>query len=647
MPKTSIFAIVLVAVFCFAGCNWFGAGSGGSGGGGGQPSSEDFPDDRVQQGSTGFPSTDYDSEEDEQAQNEARAEITQGIRATYIPKADETTDDAVLQTDRDKFNENAALQYEIVARAILYELVGHYGETDGAAGETITYEFFADTSLLPSEDATETTINLEANTPYQANNTLLEGWDYAIEQQISGLSGSYNENTNTWTVERTYSTSAAWNFSLGTSMIGNNYNDTFVNTFTPYVQINLMEYFLNLPITPLSTLLGLGTGALQAQINEYVAQIDKLGINANQEYADFLYTYIIDVIVGSSAMNRETASFTYDEPMDTYEITVPGENPDEPETTETITVYYDMDGTSAHTFTSSTIYKYNLQSNIRALVDKIAGTYDTSGNVVTPAISAEFPTYTRLEITDIAPEKFFTSGTTDEISKLDNMDYREYTSVVWYPDGIQSMNENFETVIDTESKIWQFDYLTLMIDSQNDITLDIYLRLHINGENHIAHITRINTDSTQSFDYEITPENEKDENGVEDITQESFFLEDKTNLSMVYIPLFLPDYKTQLVDEGITNAAQKTFYNEENAYKNTFAGKLGSSVAYGESGEDFIVTNHYGETVDLSSYALCADSQDFVEVIFVPQRTQGEDYDYSFKFLINDMILGEIATEEN
>ena len=647
MPKTSIFAMVLVAVFCFAGCNWFGAGTGGSGGSGGQPSSDDFPDDRVQQGNTGFPSVDYDSEEDEQQQNAARAEITQGIRATYIPKADETTDDAILQADRDKFNENAALQYEIVARAILYNLVGHYGETDGTSGETVIYEFYADTSLLPSGDASETTVILEGNTPYQANNTLLEGWDYAIEQQISGLDGTYDENTDTWTVERVYSTSAAWNFSLGTSMMGSNYNDTFVNTFTPYVQINLMEYFLKLPITPLSSLESMGPTALNAQINEYVAQIDKLGITANQEYADFLYTYIVDVIVGSGAMNRETASFTYDEPMDTYEITVPSENPDEPDTTETVTVYYDMDGTSAHTFTSNTIYKYNYESNIRTLVDMIAGTYDSNGNEVTPAISAEFPTYTRLEITDIAPEKFFTSGTTDEVSKLDNMDYREYSSVVWYPDGIQSMNENFETIIDTESKIWQFDYLTFMIDSKNDITLDIYLRLHINGENHIAHITRINTDSTQSYDYEFTKEYETDDSGLADITQDSFFLEEKTNLSMIYIPLFLPDYKTQLVDEGITNSAEKIFYNEENAYKNTFAGKLGSSVSFGGEGDDFIVTNHYGETVDLSSYALCADELDFVEVIFVPQRTQGEDYDYSFKFMINDMIFGEIITEES
>ncbi len=641
MPKKSIFSMIILVAFCFAGCNWF---SGPNTVPSDQVNPDDFTDDRLQSGEVTPPSLDYDGSAVDAETNAEYAQLTQGIRATYIPNATDTTDDAVLQADRDKFNENVALQYEIVARTILYTLVGHYGEESGIEAQDLVYEFYADTSLLPSGEPSSTTVHIDANTPTQGDTTLLEGHDYAIEHVISGLTGTYDVNTSSWTVERTYSTDTSWNFNLGANMIGDNYNETFVETFTPYVQLNLMEYALGYPLTSYETMEFLGPTAIRLAINEAVYQIDKLGITANQEYADFLYTYIQDTIIGTTAINREAETISYTEPSYTYEVETPAENPDDPPTVTTETVYYDMDGTDAHTFTSSTIYKYDYLGTIREIVDLVAGTYDSSGNTLTPAISVDFPTYTRLEITDIDPNLFFTTGTDEDVSKLNNMDYQEYKSVVWYPNGISNINADGDTVLDFEQKLWQFDMLFPYIDSKNDITLDIFLRLHIDGENYIKHVFRIHTDSTQSFDYDNSSGNLT--NPDTEINTDAFFTEDKTNSALIYTPLFFPE-QNELLITGIENTLEKTFYSEENSYKNVFAGKLGSSVSFGDSGEDYIITNHFGEEVDLSGYYLCTDEAGFVEMIFVPVYDQGEDYDYTFKFMLTSMFLGDTELDIN
>ncbi len=643
--RNSIICMLLLVVFCFAGCDWFS----GSNLTPGNDENYQFDDDRIQQGDVIYPELDHDSSVYEAQDNEDRALATQSVRATYMPGAYETTDDAELQADRNKFNENAAYQYEIVAYTILYYLVGNYGYIDGQTGEEVVYTFFADTSYLQHNEQESTTISLPVISPHQENDIYLQGYDGAIEQQIAGLLGEYNydatSGTGTWTIERNYETTYKWNFSLN-SAVTSSYNEQFIDEFLPYVQINLMEYGLNHEITPVSQLMTLGPTQLEALIREYVAEIDKLGITANQNYADFIYNYIRDTIIGSNAMNRETMTFIYDEPSDTYTISgePDPENPDEP-TQEVITVYYDVDNNpDTHSFTVNSvngIYKYNYEETIQQIVDLVAGTYDASGNVLTPAISAEFPTYTRVEMVDISPDLFYTTGTDDEIRRLDNMPYMEYQSVIIYPNGQRTGDENFDTVIDYDNKIWQFDYVNFFIDSVSDITLDIYLRLHIDGENYIAHITRIQTDADQGFDYAPSRVGEDNEEDTEQSDEDTFFPDYQSNVGLTYVPLFLPGQTNNLAN-GIENTQSIESYAESKEYKSLFIGKLGESANY-----DFTtieITNHYGEEVSLE-LALCTDSADFVEFIFVPQKTQGDDYDYRFKFMIKDSYWGSVLQE--
>ena len=628
MQKNSFIGVLLAVVLCFGGCSWFGGGTTLPSGDG---DNIGYNDDRVQTGETTIPSLDYDNEESEKQELEQRTAVTQGVRATYTPKAGEKTDDAVLQADRDKFDENASYQYELVAKTILYYLVGNYGYVDGNSGETMIYEFYADTSLLPSGDLTSLEISLNEVKPYQANDVRLSGWDNAIEQQITGLSGTYDTNTKQWSVERTYSSDYKWNFSLNTST-NSNYNSLFIETFTPYIQLNLMEYFIlgENNVTPFGTMLGYGPSQIEYMINELVLKIDKLGIEANQDYADFLKSYITNTVIGAKAYYRETQTFNYNEPSYTYTVEKEPFDPENPEYEE-ITVYYDMDNNSATTsISTNNWYKYDYASTIQQIVEYVAGTYDAEGQEITPAISKSFPTYTRLEITDVSPNLFFSSGTTEnDIKKLNNMDYKEYQSVVWYPDGIITYDKDMNVQINNDLKKWQFNCAYLYIDSKENITLDVYMRLHLAGENQIKHVGRYFTDITQSYDSNGQTLDEKG-----NFTDESYFSEKQMNSMLIFTPYFFGD-DCVISNDGVENSATKTFYADDNAYKNTFAGKLGSSVAFGQ---ELVVTNHFGEEVDLSMYNLCADECDFVELIFVPQKTDSTQ-DCSFKFMIKDILL--------
>ncbi len=622
MRKNAFLGVLLAVALCFSGCDWFGGYDPTPGQGGGSGT----PDDRIQTGDTTNPKPDYDPTEDDKAEMEMYSSISQGIRATYTPKVGERTSDAVLQADRDKYTQNAKLQYEIVAHTILYYLVGNYGYEGGNTGETVLYEFYADRSLLPADEKFNTSIDLPVIKPYQANDARKSGWDSAIEQQITGITGTYDTENDIWQISRTTSNTYKWNFSLNNT-VNAEYNANYIDTFTPYVTLNLMEYFIlgENNITPLSTLLSYGPSQLELEINKLVAKVEKLGISADKAYADFLNEYIRDTIIGTNAINRESMTFTYNAPSGQKKV-----EPFDPENPEYETIYYDMDGTGRQTVSTNSWYKYDYSSTIQSIVDIVAGRYNTNGENLSPAISADFPTYTRLEITDISPEAFYTAGEkVGDIYKLNSMDYREYQSVVWYPKGIISFNEeDLKSYADTSVKKWLFNSLELSIDTKQDITLDIYMRIHRGGGDTIQHMARYNTDVTKSFDYENQYLTED-----LDCTDESFFADTKMNSMLIYTPYFLGDDYV-LSNEGIENTTAKKFYYEQNSYKNTFAGKLGKSISFGKN---LTVTNYFGEEVDLSNYNLCNDENDFVELIFVP-KVQENITDYSFKFLIKDTL---------
>ena len=655
----------LTMTFTFAGCSfpWSGEGTGGGGSG-----SSGNGGHNIQTGETTYPEfPGVDTSETEAQMAEYYDSITQGVRATYLPDVDEKTDDAVLQADRDKYQENAAYQYEVVATYILHTLQGEYGE--GVSSSSLDYEFYADTSLLPVDDLSETTVDLPAITPSTGVSFRMETNANAIDAPVNGL--IYQGETLT----PVYDDGLAWVMNGATG---------FVSRYTQRVQANLMELALGLDLS---------SNASVQDIQDYAKQIEKLGIPQTLEYRNSVFDYIANNIIGSSLMTREDQTLTWTEPYYTTQHSRQVQTGVDSEgnpiyTTEYYTLYhyYDMSTGGMHpatetpinyTFTSATAYKFGYAETINEILDAVLGTFDSTGEQLTTGFTADFPTYTRAELTDVDTYRFYTSYNNElgeeERQVITTMDYKEYNSVVVYPKGTVAYDEEGNEVIDTEQPFWQFDMLTFCIDSINDITLDIYMRIHLNGQDTIIHLTRMNTDSTQDYDFESETENIEDwfytENDqIIGYIPEFYFLEDKTNLRMLYLPDYLPEATTDLLATGIENTTNRTFYQDkragspeddgyyeielENVYKNTFAGKLGSATTFDNAenvNERLTVNNFYGEIVDLSDKYLCQDECDFVEFIFdvVEDPTKPADYDYSFKFMIKAIFWGFPNEEQN
>ena len=648
--------------FTFAGCSLpWGSSDTGSGGGSGSGSGNGGGHN-IQTGETTrpeFPGVDIDPAESETQMAEYYDSITQGVRATYLPDVDEVSSDTVLQADREKYLENAAYQYEIVATYILHSLQGEYGE--GVSSSSLNYEFYADTSLLPTSDLSEINISLPAITPSTGVSFRFETNAGAIDAPVNGV--QYAGDGVTAPV---YDSSLAWQMNGATG---------FVERHKQLVQANLMEIALGHEISSTTS---------ATQIEEYAKEIEKLGIPQTLEFRDAVYDYIANYIIGADLMARENETLSWVEPYYSWVETIEHEETNEDGSTTTWTeyiyhcVHFNM-ATGAqpdllhqnHTdtiFTSSTAYKFGYADTINKILDEILGTFSSGGTQVSTGFTADFPTYTRVEITDVDAYRYFTSYNEelgeDERQVITSMDYREYNSVIIYPSGTVVDTIDGEDVIDRENMLWQFDSLYISIDSLNDITLDIYMRIHQNGQDTIIHLTRINTDSTLDYGYyeEETDYEDYYDEETETISPEYYFTPTKTNTRSIFLPDLIPLDSTTILSTGVRNTTNRTFYQDEradgdyeteleNVYKNTFVGKLGSSVAFENAenfNERFTVTNFYGETVDLSDKYLCQDECDFVEFIFdvVEDPTNPADYDYSFKFMIYSLFLGNPTEDE-
>ena len=633
------------------------------------------------------------------AMMQLQSEAVQGVRATYLPGVDEVSSDAVLQADRQKYFQNAAYQYEIVATYILHVLQGKYGDTK--AQSTITYDFYANTSLSGtfyegkeirnSTDRTSLDIILPANTPEDGDAKLFETDKNAINNPVVNVELEYtvatpNGNTACPPARAVYDPSLAWNA-----------NGSDITSFVPVVQLNLMQNALGLPLSPLSTT---ATSA-QSQIVSLSKQITKLGIEQSADYYDFLLDYMSNVIIGADLMARDEASLNYTDPSYTYYLweqvgtRLVGDPPVEEPVYDWVahTGYYQMLGSGTpHTFSSDTIYKFGYKATLNDIATAILGTFGSNGEQTSTGFSTLFPTYTRVEITDSQPfNHYYSNNPTledDEPQKMDSMDYREYNSVIIYPDAEAYTEEEFGVAIDPEKKNWLFDYFNIYIDSVMDITIDIYLRVHFEGETNpsgdvvgredvLVHLTRMNTDSKKDYHYspEIEDYSEKyyDQNGI--IKKEYAFDETKTNARMIslytvagaetFTKLHKPIPNPYTVDEP-TESSFRQFYHEALeldedghpkvleegtvTYHNLFAGKLGSNLDIDtpkHRQNNLSIKNYYDKTVDLGAKYLCQEKCDFVEFIFDVQKypALGNDYDYSFKFSILPLFFNDDSAD--
>lgn len=670
-----------------------------------------LPGDPIDEPVTGFDKANY--------QEEALA--TQGIRSYYMPGVDETTSDTILAADRAKFRENAAYQYEIIAHYILHKLQGKYGSAVGA--DTIEYEFYAEYShsgtfyegkkIRNTDDPDGIDITLPAVEPVVGAAKLFATTADAINSPVVNVRLQYTEVPEGQgnvcpPAEAVHDTNLAWQL-----------NGDDLTAFVSIVQLNLMQLALDFTSDETYTLSipsEMSTNLAEIEIEKLAKKIDRLGVPQKADFRDILVDYIENYIIGADLMAREEATISYTDPSYTwYEEVLDGyDAAGNPQYRwESRTGYYEMLGAGTpHTFTNSEIYKFGYHDTVVDLVAEILGTYDTDGKLSARGFVADYPQYTRMEATDSQPFEFYynvdESLDSDQRQYITAMGYKNYSSVVMYPDASLNLEaldeyrqkmENGEEVdpeynpyeYDFTLKRWLYDSLNICIESKNEITVDVYLRLHLRSAkqpdgsytytDYILHLTRMNTDPTLQYDY-YPPEDEEfkakytDDDG--NTLPAIYFDEEKTNSRFVPLyDLMNIDRYNILVTQGvqnsfvvgeanITNPNYRQFFHEKQVldekgenvpqdkatYHNLFLGKLGSTVAVDSAkyrDTTLTFTNFYGETVDLSDRFLCQDECSFVEYIFDVQKdnTKPADYDYSFKFnILNCYLFGDDTEEE-
>ncbi len=711
LQKIALVCVMCVTVTGFGGCAlpWWNTSDWGSG------SNNPYNPNSKSNSTVPLPGggeTEYspdkaEAKAEDKASLQKDALATQGIRSIYVPDNDETTSDVILQADRDKYYENAAYQYEIIAKYILHVLQGKYGTSTSPS--TLKYEFYADYStagtfydgkkIRNTGDKTSTVIYLPANTPTQKGGFYQETCENAINKPVVNLMWpGESVTTRQITLEQEAGKKPPDVVQYRDESLKWKVNDSDITSYTHRVQLNLMQMALNeKEITDPTTTT---ESAAQKSIAQLARKIDKLGISQRIEFYNQMVSYIETYVIGTNLITRddEKTTIKYTD-LSYYWWKAVTRTKDDGSTY----IDYEKSGPvyKGMVASSSTIYKFGYHQAVTDIVNAVLGTYDkTSGKRLTDGFVAKYPTYTRAEIIDSQPFGFYYNTDEklpeDEMQHITAMEFRNYNSAVIYPDAsvnyeyIEEIRKKLEDGeieeepeglydADFTKKRWLFDSVSIAIESKNDITIDVYLRVHLKGKlqadgtynssDYIIHITRMNTDSTKEYSYYPKDEDEEsDETYTEDETDSDvdlpaeFFDEEKTNTRYVTLGNLMEKEDYQEFVKGIQNSFvvgddnkdkdnYRQFYHEpqvldddgvdvpqdHDTFHNVFVGKLGSTVNIDTARhleKELTATNYWGDKVDFSDKYLCQDDCDFVEFIFDVQKdsTKPENYDYSFKY---------------
>ena len=558
-------------------------------------------------------------------------ELYYGVRAVYAPNTDSdnyaNASNAQLNADRTQYNNVVADQFNIISTYILYELIGEYGVATNTEWQH-TLDLYADESYLP-DDNYDITFYADALTPDIINASTFNTHAGAIEYATNGVNIEIENDTYEFVPNNL--TNYAWNCSLGSSHLGDSdYKTQYLNKFVSFLQIRLMETELanlsKLPtgyeILTLSVYNTMSSDEIAEKIGELALLFDNLGVDYTTQRMAEVVSIIENEIIGSSAMNRESASITFHEQYTWIYNELP----------YFANIDLNDDSIYDETFTSTTLYKYNFDAVVSRIVSEI---YDSAGTSV-----KELPTFDRREIVDDDSTIFFTPGIegTDTVAdRLTNMDYQEYQSAIMY--------------CKTNSIPWVF---TLSIDSIEDLEMDIYMRINKSGTIYTCYLGTMHTKSNENYSWtnnyndEDTPEEtEIDYNTLEANTQ-SWDIVSKIceGQNLPEDSVALPEELNTLFTEG-TSTVNVDLLTDPGTYLDISGYKLPIYNDY-VSGPSSVKK---GNTIaDLSNLLVCGNtSNDYIEIIFDTKHDDDilVDKDYRFKFIFQniDLVAGSNTQE--
>ncbi len=653
--KIITFFYAFALLFCFAGCSIFpgiggGSGSGGSGSGGSTGGGIG--------GSTGTIESDdpeFDVDEDGNFTyfTDDIASFD-GVRILSVPKYGDISENQLTNEERERFFANVYTQFEVVAKFILYNLVGEFGS--GISAQTIQ-----GTTVLGSgigkDYGGDYQIQIGAITPktryYAVGVDIFDSNEMAIVRVVSGW--EYQKVNDENVLTPVYDNSISWNFSNGA-----NDAETYVNNFKNFVQLRLMEYVLGVSDSSVTSWSDASNPVVCRQkLEGYTKQFDKLGfvfgdVLNSETVASRMKTFILDEIIGASVINYDNSQKTFIEPENSdgeyFDINNSGEK-------DTVT---SEKGENAHFYIGYESIISSIITKTKILVDgeqftdeNQNGIFDQGENYVDEnengTFDAGFVNIFKMEVFDLASKDYFRPGTPETKEsprKLDNMSYGEYKSVVFFPT--------------EESK---YDVVDIYIDPYDssvvpEWSMNIWLRVHISEEEEFfVPICTLNLDAKKSCDWANEKEGEDEDDFDVDVSE--YFDDRKRNaiwlldLTSVMTP---EQYQAfQMVSKNTSSLDYTQRGHHTNSKDNLSLADFYKKVTFGESfvdsngsgvydaGEEYIDNNQNGKRDSITS--LVYNGKDaFIEFIFEVVEPMPY-FDYYFKFLITPSYWG-IGDEE-
>jgi len=652
-----------ILLFCFAGCTIIPGWDIDSGSGGSVPSDDNTTDNSG--GSDDDEETDVDDPEFDQDEEgnytyySDYIETYDGVRILSVPTAGAESGNSVTDAERVRFYTNVSAQFEVLSEYILDYLVGEFG--GGITATSIT-----------SWDGDYITA-IESITPTNRNQDVYDSNAYVIERVIE--SWTYDGTTLT----PIYDSAVEWNLSLGDGYISGDYASTYVSEYRRYVQLRLMEMVLNdlydAGLTATTWSYASNPEDAQIRIDEYVQMFTKLGFifeNISSEIEDF----ILNDIIGSSAINYDNSNKEFSEPYYTYGETlindVDGDGVYDIDDGDTyndtnvngefdvnLKIYFDINGNGVgdDSFTSSSYsalggvdgFYVGYATKISDLVANISyivngesytdsnsnGSWDSeetyqdqNGNGV---FDEGYISIYAMEVQDLTSEEFFTPGemveTEDDttIRKLTNMEYAEYKSVMFLA-----------------SDITNFDCLTIYVDSETNFSMKIWLRVHTGGVTFTVPICILNLNSEKSCDWENEDETKVWTGEKDSWTDPEELFDDRERNSVwaMDLSVLLSEEYLALISETGVGAYEGTLDYLDRGYHT-------NSVDNTELKDMYDLFNVVGDEDNF--YSLLSSSEDtYFEFVFeILDEEPDEDYNFKFLFMPTFWDIANVDEDED
>lgn len=599
--------------FGFSGCSLVPGLSGGGGGTGGGGSGNTNNDHTNEQ-----PVTNPEFEQDAEGNWVYFDDLINdcyGVRIVSIPPVGAESGNEVTNAERARFYTNVSAQFEVLSEYVLCYLLGEFG--GGIEAVDIVSEDGDYATKIQAISPQERDVNIFDTNQYRIEG-VLTGWDY----DGTDLSPIYSTENN-----------KAWILYLGQNYISDGadyYANSYIAKHKDFVQLRLMEIVLNeLYNTSYKTSWADASGDVTSTINAYIKEFAKLGFEMGEmsdtdSIAGKIKQFIEQEVIGTEVISYDNGIKNFAEPGNAeqfYDINKNSEyNPSF--TNEEYDTYSEL--TSKGFFVG---YSSKVETLVHNLSDIVMGEeVDSNGNGY---IDKGFIGTYAMEVRDLASKEFFNPGvpgTEGAPRKLNNMEYAQYKSAMFFPKNMTEM-----------------DSLTIYVDSETNFSMRIWLRVNLNtlmGRiNFTLPLTILNLNSAEGCDW-ANEDMDKEWTGDEEFWTEPTELFDNRERNAVWSidleALLSEQYFNQIYLLGF-EANEQTDYIERgyhsNSKDNADLKDLYTLLRMDENAELPQWYTDLGLEASVWDSLVSSSEDSYFEFVFEIIDEQPEQ-EYNFKFLI-------------